>query len=164
MQVLIVRHGKAEEPVARARDAERALTAEGREAMHKAARGLKRALPAIDQIATSPLLRARQTADILADAYAQRAPTELAQLAPGTPAADLLAWLAERSADATLALVGHEPDLSAFIGFLLTGEAHSLVELKKGAACLIEFAARPVAGRGRLRWALAPRHLRSLAD
>jgi phosphohistidine phosphatase len=164
MQVLIVRHGKAEERGPLKSDALRPLTPEGRRDMRKAARGLKPLVSAIDVLAVSPLVRARQTGEILADVFGSPALTEVAQLVPGTPAPDLLAWLQEQSADATVALVGHEPDLSCLVGYLLSGRNHSLIELKKGAACLIEFATRPRAGEGRLKWALAPRQLRSLAN
>jgi phosphohistidine phosphatase len=164
MQVLIVRHARAEERGPLKRDALRPLTPAGRRDMRKAARGLKPLVTAIDVLAVSPLVRARQTGEILADVFAGPALTELPQLTPGTPAPELLAWLAEQSADATVALVGHEPDLSSLVGFLLSGRNHSLIELKKGAACLIEFATRPRAGEGRLKWALAPRQLRALAN
>lgn len=163
MQVLIVRHAKAEERGLLKRDALRPLTPEGRKDMRKAARSLKSLVSAIDVLAVSPLARARQTGEILADVFGGPAVTEIAQLTPGAPAPELLAWLQEQSAEATIALVGHEPDLGNLVGYLLTGNNHSFIELKKGAACLVEFAARPRAGEGRLKWALAPRQLRALA-
>jgi phosphohistidine phosphatase len=163
MQVLIVRHGKAEERGLLKHDARRPLTPAGRRDMRKAVRGLKSLVTSIDVLAVSPLLRARQTGEILTDVFSGPALTELPQLAPGMPVQDLLTWLQEQSADATVVLVGHEPDLSCLVGYLLSGRNHSLIELKKGAACLVEFATRPRAGEGRLKWALAPKQLRSLA-
>ena len=72
MHIVIVRHGIAEDREASNRaapdDALRQLTKEGRQKMRKAAKGLKRILPALDLIATSPLMRAAQTAEILAEA------------------------------------------------------------------------------------------------
>jgi phosphohistidine phosphatase len=164
MRVLIVRHAKAEERRLRTRDALRPLTPQGRKDMRKAARALKALVTAIDVLAVSPLVRARQTGEIVQTVFAgPEQLTELAQLVPGTPAKELLAWLTTQPRDATVALVGHEPDLSALVGYLLSGRERSLIELKKGAACLVEFAERPRAGEGRLLWALTPKQLRALA-
>ncbi len=164
MQVLIIRHGKAEERGLLKRDALRPLTPEGRKDMRKAARGLRALLDPPAVLAASPLVRARQTAEIVQTVFAgPEQLTELAQLAPGTPAKELLAWLTTQPRDATVALVGHEPDLSALVGYLLTGHERSLLELKKGAACLVEFGTRARAGEGRLLWALTAKQLRALA-
>jgi phosphohistidine phosphatase len=163
MKVLIIRHARAEERGLLKRDAGRRLTNGGRKDMRKAAKGLTRLVANLDILATSPLVRARQTAEILADVLDDSAPTELDLLAPGGRPEKLVAWLGNQREDATVALVGHEPDLSRFAGFVLTGEAQSLLELKKGAVCLIEFERKPAAGEGRLLWLLAPAQLRRLA-
>ena len=72
MRLLIIRHGKAEERSGslthRHQDAERRLTDAGRKDMRKAAKGLREIAPKIDVLATSPLVRARETADIIAHA------------------------------------------------------------------------------------------------
>ena len=73
MRLLIVRHAIAEDRVAFAAtgkdDDERPLTEEGRSRMEQGARGLRQLVPALDLVATSPLVRAVQTAEILAGAY-----------------------------------------------------------------------------------------------
>jgi phosphohistidine phosphatase len=162
MQLLIIRHARAEERGLLRRDAGRRLTKDGRADMRKAAKGLSRLIDNLDVLATSPLARARETADILADVLDGPAPTGLQLLEPGGSTEKLLAWIAEQPADATVALVGHEPDLSCFAGYVLGGKADSFVELKKGAACLISFEREPKAGEGRLQWLLAPSQLRKL--
>ena len=166
MKLLIVRHAIAEDRFEFARhevdDAERPLTAKGIERMRAGARGLRRAVERVDVLATSPLRRARQTADILQEVLGAPKPTVVEQLTPGREPDELADWLGFLPADATVAVVGHEPDLSELVGWLTTGEAHSLVELKKGAACLLEIPGAPCAGCAALEWLLPPRLMRTL--
>lgn len=166
MRVLVVRHAIAEDRDAFAPsgrpDAERPLTGDGRRKMAEAALGLKRMVDRLDLIATSPLVRARDTAAIVAHAFEGPKLVEEPSLAPGVGPAAVLEWLRHRPRDAVVALVGHEPDLSELIGLLVAGEAGSAVELKKGAACLLDFAARPEAGNATIVWLLPPKALRSL--
>jgi phosphohistidine phosphatase len=166
MKLLVIRHAEAEErsglPFGRKRDAERRLTDEGRSRMRKAAKGLREIAPTIDVLATSPLVRARETAEIVAKIFGIADVTELAPLAPeGDPQA-LIAWLNEQPADATVAIVGHEPDLSSFASLLIDGNGGSRLTLKKGACGLIEFRDGPSAGKGTLRWLLQPGQLKKI--
>lgn len=166
MRVLIVRHAKAEPRAARGligkKDAARALTQAGRRNMRKAAKGLRALVPELDMLAASPLLRAQQTASIISKRYAGMPVTELALLAPGRPIQALLDWLREQPPSATVALVGHEPDLGIFASYLLSGSKESFITLKKGAACLIELTEAPVAGAAQLEWLLQAGELREL--
>jgi phosphohistidine phosphatase len=166
MKLLIVRHAIAEDRFEFAKhevdDGQRPLTAKGIERMRACARGLKRLIERIDVLATSPLRRARQTADILQESLGAPKPMVVEQLAPGQEPDELADWLGFLPADSTVAVVGHEPDLSELIGWLTTGEAHSLVELKKGAACLLDLPGSPCAGGATLEWLLPPRALRLL--
>lgn len=167
MQVLIVRHAIAEDRVAFASsgkpDARRPLTDAGRRRMAAASRGLRRLVPRLTRIATSPLVRARETADILAAAYDDDVPVEeLAALAPGGAPDGVIAWLHPRAADACIALVGHEPDLSELTSTLLVEDAATFFSFKKGGAALLEFDGPVGAGQGSLRWLLQPKHLRGL--
>jgi phosphohistidine phosphatase len=163
MNVLLVRHARAEERALLGRDSRRALTPDGRRRFRQAAKGLYRILPAISLVATSPLVRARQTAEILVDHGDGTELVTLAALAPGKSCSAVLAWLKQQADDATVALVGHEPDLGMLAGWLLTGRDASFIEFKKGAMCLIAFAEAPAPGAGRLLWALAPGVLRRIA-
>ena len=71
----------------------------------------------------------------------------------------MLLWLRAQPADATLALVGHEPDLGQLAGWLLSGRKTGFVQFKKGAAALIEFSGAPAAGKGTLAWLLTAAQL-----
>jgi phosphohistidine phosphatase len=168
MRLLVVRHAIAEDREAFARshqdDATRPLTPEGRRKMERAALGLRRVVPELDLLAASPYKRAFETAEILAQAYdgltLERAP----ELAPGAGVDRVVAWLAARPARGTVAIVGHEPDLSQLVCTLLTGANRPFLELRKGAACLLEFAGPVAKGAATLDWFLGPKHLRRLAE
>jgi len=144
------------------KDAQRPLTDAGRKRMRRAAKALRRQVPAVDVIASSPLIRARETAEILAARYDDMAVVELMPLSPGGSERELLDWLREQTRDAVVVLVGHEPDLGLLASWLLTGKKSAFAPLRKGAACLIQFAEAPAAGGGVLEWMLTPKLLDNL--
>ena len=162
MQLLVIRHARAMAREAFAKtcpdDGLRPLTKEGRKRMAIAANGLRTLIEQIDLLATSPLTRAVETAQILADAYSVR-PMERAELAPSRPPAALAKWLQRQPEKAIVAIVGHEPHLSLCISWFLSGLDDPFVEMKKGAACLLEFPKKVAPGHGRLRWLLTSRQL-----
>ena len=165
MRILIIRHGIAEEAASGKKgsdDALRELTKTGRQKMRKAAEGLRQIVPTIDLIASSPLIRAAQTAEIVAKAYGGTRTVQIAALAPRKPPAQLVEWLNAHPADATVALVGHEPYLGTFLCWLLSGLQESFVDLKKGGMAMIEIAKPVTAGRGKLLWLLKPAQARKL--
>ncbi|HEY2164830.1 MAG TPA: hypothetical protein VGH04_12600, partial [Gemmatimonadaceae bacterium] len=86
-------------------------------------------------------------------------------LRPRAAFADFASWIAERGGGAqdVVAVVGHEPHLSALATWLICGTKQSRIELKKGGACLLSFAGLPKKGDGTLEWALHPSHLRAIA-
>jgi phosphohistidine phosphatase len=167
MNLLLIRHGIADDRFEFARrngnDDERPLTEKGIARMRSGAEGLLRLVPALDVLASSPLTRARQTADILQEAYGKPRATIAEVLSPGREPEAVANWLDSLPADAVIAVVGHEPDLSELVGWLTTSERQGFVEMKKGGACLLEIAGSPRAGSARLQWLLTPRQLRLLA-
>jgi phosphohistidine phosphatase len=119
-------------------------------------------VPRLDPIVSSPLVRAHETAAILARRYDGIQVVELAALAPGGASAALVEWLGDQAADAAIALVGHEPDLGLLASYLVSGVKRSFMPFKKAGAGLIECDATPAAGAGQLRWLLPPKALRAL--
>jgi phosphohistidine phosphatase len=164
MQIVFIRHARAEERALFKRDRTRALTQDGQRRMRKAARGLHALLPGLTQVVTSPLTRARQTAEIVAAVYDSVEVVTLPALSPGTAPRAILAWLRTQPNDAVLALVGHEPDLGLLASWLLVGRPAGFVQFKKGAAALIEFAAAPAAGKGTLAWLLTAAQLAEIRN
>lgn len=165
MELLIVRHAIAVErgDPAYGNDDERPLTPDGIHKFRAAARGLRDLGVKPDRILTSPLVRARQTAEILRDALASELDLDFSKnLAPGGDYAALLHDVVTLHAE-RVAVVGHEPHLSGFVSYCLVGEnPGASVLLKKGAAALVLFDARPAAGAGTLEWLLQPGALRAM--
>jgi len=167
MQLLIVRHAIAADQLEWAAtgcpDDQRPLTGKGRERMKRNAAGIVAALPDLDVIATSPFTRAAQTAALLARAYRGVEVVEVPALASGGSRDQLLAWLATQEVDASVAVVGHEPDLGWLVAWLLGGDGVPAVAMRKGGACLLDFVGHPCPGRAELTWFLPPSLLRRLA-
>jgi phosphohistidine phosphatase len=165
MQLLVIRHAIAEPRVEDGGDQPddrlRELTPKGRRRMKRGARGLEAVQSGIDILATSPLARATQTASIVADAYGVEI-TTIPELSPGAGSDAVEGWLRSVELDGTVAIVGHEPDLSELVTHLLTGRSHSFLSLGKGGACLLEIPAGVSPGPGRLLWLLSPGQLRRL--
>ena len=161
MELLLVRHAIAVErgTGSYVDDRARPLTPEGRKRMAEVAAGLARLFsPA--EILTSPVLRARQTAEILAKTW--RCPiSELEGLGNGDHAATLSA-AARRAAD-RVALVGHEPWMGELLSYLLTGDPATVTApFRKGGAALLESFDGRAAGDWSLIWAMPPAALRRL--
>jgi phosphohistidine phosphatase len=166
MDLLVVRHAIAEERDTFARtgkdDAERPLTAEGRKKFEQGVRGLRRLVDSVDLLATSSLVRAVQTVEILQEAYGIGEAERLDELAPDAEPAALVPWLRKQRRRSLVAIVGHEPHLSRTVEYLLTGGSSEFLELKKGGACLLAMGADPKAGKTELRWLLTAGQLRRL--
>ncbi len=165
MQLLVVRHAPAGDKIVFAQsgrpDDERPLTDEGRRKMRDGATGLRRLIERLDAIATSPLQRALETAEILAEAFDSSTLETVEALSPGSPPSELMPWLERQPAASSVAVVGHEPHLSGLVSWLLCGSTRAVVELGKGAACLLDLD-KPAARQARLLWLAPPRVLRRL--
>ena len=161
-ELYFVRHGLAEERGdAWPDDAKRPLTDEGVSRMRKAARGLARLGISVEVVLTSPLVRARQTAELLAAGLAPRPSlVNVDSLAPDGSYAAVIADLEKHARKSRMALVGHEPMIGELAARLI-GSRHP-IEFKKGAVCRIDLEDLPPAGPGDLRWLLTPKILRAL--
>src|SRR6266850_6008454 len=165
MNLYLMRHGIAltrDDPSV-AHDAERPLTGKGTKRMRKAARGLRELAIPFDSILTSPLSRARQTADIVASALGMEARLEeISGLAPESTVEHLMFGLTRYQDRAHVLLVGHEPLLSDAAAYLLGGKkpANVTIDFKKGALCRIEIDSLPATSPGKLHWLLTAKQLR----
>ena len=161
-QLYLIRHGVAEERGdAWPDDAKRPLSEGGIERLQKSARGLARLDAWIDVILTSPLVRTRQTADIVASAFDPRPSiVSVDSLAPEGTYTALVADLEKHGRKTRIALVGHEPGIGELAARLI-GSRHSF-EFKKGAVCRIDVEEIPPVGPGDLRWMLTPKIMASI--
>lgn len=138
------------------KDEDRGLTAEGHARMKLIARGLERALPKVQAIYTSPLLRSVQTALWVAKAYRSRAKVNpVDALAPGAAPKGFLK-LIDSIAERRAIVIGHEPGLSENLDALIGIQG---LELKKGGCYGIRLLAD---GQAVLEWMLPPRILRKM--
>jgi phosphohistidine phosphatase len=164
LSLYLVRHAlAADRGDAYPDDTLRPLTAKGIARFRKAVEGLARLNVGLDTILTSPLVRARQTADILAKGLSGSPPVvETDALRPGARFEQLVRAVTQCSGSAAVALVGHEPDIGAMAGRLL--HSPEPLAFNKGAVCRIDFDQWPTDGPGRLRWFVTQRILRKLAE
>jgi phosphohistidine phosphatase len=160
--IYLVRHAIAADPGGLyATDETRPLTDEGIERFTLQVRGLRALDVSIDTILTSPLLRCRQTAQLLADGLPGNAPVdELDALRPGGRLADVLQGTGAYRASEAIALVGHEPSIGAVAAALIG--AQGSIPFKRGAVCRVDVVSFPPRGAGVLAWFLPPKVMRGL--
>jgi phosphohistidine phosphatase len=161
MDLLVIRHGKAEPRSADGNDASRPLSEDGRKKLRRGVRGLRKLVPTVDALVSSPLLRAVETAEIVAEAYEPLALEQTPVLEPHRDPKELAEWLADRH-EGVLAIVGHEPLLSHAATWFLSGLRTSFIELSTGGVLLLHFPGAIDAGRARLVFAATPKQLRRL--
>lgn len=152
MRLYIVRHAWAyERDVNRwPDDGQRPLTAEGRARFAKVAKALAQRGFDPTAIATSPLIRCRETADLLLARLPRSTQlAELDALAPGSDLKQVMEWTRQRQGE-DVAWVGHSPDVEELTAALI-GDAHASLRFSKGAAAAIRFE-RLGSGHGQLEW------------
>ena len=135
MKIYFLRHGIAVEPEAwKGNDYDRPLTDDGRARMAQEAKSLRKLGLKLDAILTSPLIRAKETADIVAREL--RMPSKEDERLGGDFDVSTLEAILQGCADLkALMLVGHEPSMSSVIGRLI-GVAR--MDLKKGGLACVE--------------------------
>lgn len=163
-KLYIARHGIAvEHGTPGYADDDRPLTEKGKRRMREIGDGLARFGVELDRIVTSPLPRARRTAEIIAEALGLEDRLENAQvLSAGSSAQAIAGWLVDRS-EANLMIVGHNPILDELLSLLLLGDEEALpFSFKKGGVALLNRQSIHI-DRFELAWAATPRLLRALA-
>ncbi len=143
-------------------DTKRPLTERGISRFRETAAGLSALDVRIDEIFTSPLVRTKQTADLLAAALDPHPSVKLfAELAPGHSPAVVMTQLARTARRRRIALVGHEPDLGELAAHLLG--AKRALPFRKGGMCRIDLQDLTPKRAGSLIWFIPPKVLRKLA-
>jgi phosphohistidine phosphatase len=160
MELLVVRHGIAEEHAESGVDADRALTAEGRERVQRIAQRLVELELRVDRLLHSPWLRAVQTAQALAPIVKSSAAIAPCEDLARPPARALLAELRGDR----LAVVGHEPWLSALVAWLAVGDMADSSGFEMRKASVAWLAGDPKPGGMALIALLPPRILLGARD
>jgi phosphohistidine phosphatase len=165
VELYVLRHGEAGKRLqAGGKDSERALTISGRAEVEAVAKALAKLNVNFDIIATSPLKRALQTAEILAKSSKAKKGTveEWEELKPEGDRQELCHRLSRLKQENTVLIVGHEPHLSSMIGEIVFGESANIVLKKAGLAKIAISSFQPKL-RGELKWLLTPKHLKKIA-
>jgi phosphohistidine phosphatase len=163
MDLYLLRHGIAVDPVTPnyGTDADRPLTPEGERKLRQIAEAMEALKLSFDLILSSPYLRARQTAELVAQVLGERKRLEMSDsLTPGSSAKKLVELLNHlQPRPESVLLVGHEPYLSGLISLLVSGREGCAVVMKKGGLC--KLSAEPLAyGRcAALEWLLTPKQM-----
>jgi phosphohistidine phosphatase len=139
MDLYIIRHAIAvDEATSDYEDSERPLTDKGRKKMRQIARSLRNLGVELDLILSSPYVRARETAEILANVFKLRERIVFSDnLIPLQRPELLISEINEKHHVDSLALVGHEPHLSSLIGQLVSEDSKVEITLKKGGVCYL---------------------------
>ena len=168
MNLYIIRHAIAvdEGTPDYEQDSERPLTDKGRKKMRQIARGLRNLGVEFDIILSSPYVRARETAEILADVFKMKKKIAFSEsLVPMADPQLLIPELNEKYPVDSIVLVGHEPQLSAFIGLLTAENSKIDITLKKGGVCyLTADDLHHDDHRATMEWLLTPGILMEIGD
>ena len=167
MNLYIIRHAIAvdEGTSDYEQDSERPLTDKGRKKMRQIAKGLHNLGVEFDLILSSPYVRARETAEILADVFKMKKMIVFSDnLIPlGNPEL-LITEINEKYSVDSMALVGHEPHLSTLVGLLAAENGKIDVTLKKGGVCYLSADDLHHEHRATLEWLLTPGILMEISD
>ena len=163
MNLYLLRHGLAVEPGEHGihRDADRPLTAKGKAKLGKIAAAMQAIDLSFDLILSSPYLRARQTAEIVADSFNARKRVEFSEaLTPNGSSRKLVDFI-NRSGPFSngVLLVGHEPFLSELISLLVSGGTGFPVLMKKGGLCKLSTESLHNGRCATLEWLLTPKQM-----
>ena len=160
MNIFLLRHGIAAEPGAPGikSDAERPLIPKGEQRLREAAAAMEKMALFFDAIISSPYLRAKQTAEIVAKHFnLQKQLAFSDNLIPGgNPQALIRQLNGLKSAPGNFLLVGHEPHLSRLIALLTTGDTRAAIDMKKGGLCKLETEDLEYGHCATLKWLLTP--------
>jgi phosphohistidine phosphatase len=167
VNIFVLRHGEAGTRVSIAsKDFERPLTETGKNDIEKIANSMLQLGVSFDKVISSPLKRAKETAEILTKVYEKQSPKleVWEELRPEGSRSELLQKLSKQKQDTDVLLVGHEPYLSTLIGEIISGSSIARILLKKGGVAKVQIVSFSPKVTGELRWLLTPRHLKKLAN
>ena len=158
MKLLLIRHGIAMDHMEAHHlgfdDEQRELTQKGRDRMHEIGKELSSLVPQVNGLLTSPLVRAQQTSEILSQ-YWNILPKLCDELSIYSPISNFYSKVSQdHYEDQIIVGVGHEPHLSQFTSYALSGGDSSFINFKKGGAAFLDFPFRQNGslGRAELKW------------
>ena len=165
MELIILRHGEAGARIPlTSKDAERSLTAAGKQEIQEVSNSLKALKIKVDLVVTSPLRRCLETAQIVAKELNRSKELETwDELKPEGERSALYARLSKLKQDSSVLVVGHEPYLSLLISELISGNTRCRMVIKKAGLAKVEVSSLTPRPSGELRWLLTPRQVKRLS-
>ena len=163
MDLFILRHGDAGKRSAAFRDdSKRPLTVDGKKEIEEISKGMLVLGIEPEYIFTSPLLRSKQTAEIVYNNLkCKNQITEMDELKPEGNKLQLYKKFSTLKQDSSVIIIGHEPFLSELVGDAISGGG-SRIDLKKGGLVRIRIISLLPKIQGELRWLLTPKHLKKM--
>ena len=166
MNIYILRHGiAAEQGISGVKnDSERPLTPKGRRQLRKSAAAMKKMKSGFDLILSSPYLRAKQTAEIVAQELKIKKRLKFSDelKSDGNPQQLIIEINRLRPAPESLLLVGHEPYLSRLISLLVCADDGLAMDFKKGGLCKLEMERLNFGRCATLAWLLTPGQMKRM--
>jgi phosphohistidine phosphatase len=167
LNIFVLRHGIAVDlgSPGISKDADRPLTPKGERKLWQVADAMAALDLSFDLILTSPYTRALQTAELIAEALTAKKKLEQTDhLTPGGSSRKLIEYIAaQKPAPEDVLLVGHEPCLSDLISYLISGDTHVSVLMKKGGLCKLSIESLQYGRCAVLEWLLTPRQMGLMA-
>ena len=166
MKIYLIRHSNAVEPGTPGYedDSLRPLTEKGRDKMKDIASAFKKMGLKPDLIVSSPYVRARETAEILAKVLKYKQELTFSDsLVPSGNADEIIGEINEKYSVDELVLVGHEPCISALIGTLTVGNPELAINIKNGGICCLSSDDLHTDRKAVLEWLLTPKILSELS-
>jgi phosphohistidine phosphatase len=161
MKLYLVRHATAVDGIGGniRTDAERPLISKGRDEAKTVASALKKMGARPDVFLTSPLVRARQTAEIFADVFGIKEDKirQTDSLAPGATPDQLYKELNKEKRAGEFILFGHEPDMGMLLQVLIFGGANLNIPFKKAGVCRVDISDAPPTTPGTVKWLITPK-------
>jgi phosphohistidine phosphatase len=164
LELFILRHGEAGKSLPTSpKEFQRPLTEVGHERIEEVGQSLKKWNVNFDKVLTSPLRRAKETAETVAKVLDIESRLEDSDnLKPEGNRTELYRTLSKMKRQDTVLIVGHEPYLSILIGDIIAGNPNSHISLKKGGLAKIDIETFSPKISGELRWLLTPRQIRKI--
>lgn len=161
MLVYVVRHAEAAPKQDYPRDEDRPLTKTGAARTKTVAEALEALGASPSTVYTSPLVRARQTAEIIATQLGGARLDEVEALGSGHEAREVIEFLAGVDVDEA-AVVGHAPQLDEVVSLMISGSLDKTVDMSKASVACVRFDEEVREGRGVLKWHLVPKVVEAL--
>ncbi len=164
MRLYLIRHAIAEEREdfrkINSNDELRPLTEKGAKKFLRYCRKMESHLDPIDFVVSSPYIRATETADILIKSLGLESYAEAPELVPQSPPIAFAKWLRNHARTyKEVAAIGHEPFLSLFASYLLTGHELPILSFKKGGMACLDIGSFSEMGprSAHLSWLICPK-------